>query len=111
MADDEGDLTGHRIAVHRDGAILASEQLDATDLIDESLTGIDAAVAVLHETAAVATRLVAAARPAARRPPNPSRWATTRCTWPPHNPAGPKASASAAATPAPTARPRRNPLT
>jgi hypothetical protein len=61
MADDEGDLTGHRIAVHRDGTILASEQLDATDLIDESLTGIDAAVAVLHETAAVATRLVTTA--------------------------------------------------
>jgi hypothetical protein len=47
--------------VHRDGAILASEQLDATDLIDESLTGIDSAVAVLRETAAVATRLIATA--------------------------------------------------
>jgi len=60
MADDEGDLIGHRVAVHRDGVILASEQLDATDLIDESLTGIDAAVAVLRETATVATRLIAA---------------------------------------------------
>jgi hypothetical protein len=70
MADDEGDLTGHRIAVHRDGAILASEQLDATDLIDEALSSIDAAVAVLHETAAVATRLVAPAnvQPAAGEP-------------------------------------------
>jgi hypothetical protein len=70
MADDGGGLTGHRIAVHRDGVILASEQLDATDLIDESLTGIDAAVAVLHETAAVATRLVTAAsvQPAAAEP-------------------------------------------
>jgi hypothetical protein len=61
MADDEGDLIGHRIAVHRDRVILASEQLDATDLIDESLTGIDAAIAVLRETATVGTRLVAAA--------------------------------------------------
>jgi hypothetical protein len=61
MADDDGDLIGHRIAVHRDRAILASEQLGATDLIDESLTGIDAAIAVLRETASVATRLVAAA--------------------------------------------------
>ena len=57
MADDEGDLIGHRIAVHRDGAILASEHLDATDLVEETLTGIDAAVAVLRETAAVAARL------------------------------------------------------
>ena len=67
MADDEGDLIGHRVAVHRDGAILASEQLDATDLIDESLTGIDAAVAVLREAAALATRLIATA--AAGSPP------------------------------------------
>jgi hypothetical protein len=61
MADDEGDLIGHRVAVHRDRVILASEQLDATDLIDESLAGIDAAVAVLRETATVATRLIATA--------------------------------------------------
>ena len=65
MADGEGDLIGHRIAVHRDQVILASEQLDATDLIDESLTGIDAAVAVLREAATVGTRLVTNANGAA----------------------------------------------
>jgi hypothetical protein len=70
MADDEGDLIGHRVAVHHDQIILASEQLDATDLVDESLTGIDAAAAVLRETATVATRLVAAAN-GATPPPEP----------------------------------------
>jgi hypothetical protein len=66
MADDDGDLIGHRVAVHRDGVILASEQLDATELIDESLTSIDAAVAVLRETATVATRLIATANAGSR---------------------------------------------
>jgi hypothetical protein len=58
MADDEGDLVGHRVAVHRDGNILASHQIDAADLVDESLTGIEAAVAVLQNIADVATDMV-----------------------------------------------------
>jgi len=61
MADDAGDLIGHRIAVRHDGIIVASEQLDATDLIDESVIGVDAAGAVLVEIASVATRLVTTA--------------------------------------------------
>jgi len=62
IADDEGDLLGHRVGLYRDNVILASEQLDATDLIDdEDLTGVPAATALLKRTAEIASRVLAVA--------------------------------------------------
>ena len=62
IADDHGDLDGHRIAVCRDdGVVLASTHLSIDDLADDTLTGIEAATTVLTQTAVIVNDIITVA--------------------------------------------------
>ena len=81
IADDNGDLDGHRLAVCRDdGVVLASTLLTINDIADDTLTAIEAAVAVLARAAAIASGVITVA---ARADALPSRSAPP--TYSPHS--------------------------
>jgi hypothetical protein len=61
VADDDGDLVGHRIGVVKGNATFASDQFDLTDIIDESISGVPAAVAVVKQAAERANQVLAIA--------------------------------------------------
>jgi hypothetical protein len=70
IADNDGDLDGHRLAVLGDNGVVLSSGLLAVDhLADDSLTGIDAAVDLLSNAAVIANDVLTVATRAQDAPP------------------------------------------